>query len=282
MAERDPNVLHHALVEPDPPGGGARRWAFWLHGILGSGANWRTIARRLAADLPDWGHVLVDLRAHGLSPVLAPPHGVAAAAADVVALERTLGVEASAILGHSFGGKVAILAAEARPTALEALVLLDSNPGQRRSDAVGASRVVEALSEIGPTFPSREAFLQAVEARGFSRPLGEWLAMNVRRDGDLFRFRVPLDVVTALLADYFALDRWPAVEEPDPSRVRRVVAVVGERSDAFDAEDRARLEAAAARGSVELHVLERAGHWLHVDDPEGLLAVVRGILSAAR
>jgi hypothetical protein len=50
----------------------------------------------------------------------------------------------------------------------------------------------------------------------------------------------------------------------------------GGRSRVFDEADRQRLFSAAERsgGRLSAHVLERAAHWVHVDDPEGLLALV--------
>ena len=57
--------------------------------------------------------------------------------------------------------------------------------------------------------------------------------------------------------------------------------VLGGRSRAVSTADRARLAAlAAATPRVSVDVLPRAGHWLHVDDPNGLLAVVTGALDA--
>jgi pimeloyl-ACP methyl ester carboxylesterase len=34
------------------------------------------------------------------------------------------------------------------------------------------------------------------------------------------------------------------------------------------------LEELGRTGAIDLHVLPDAGHWLHVDDPEGLLALM--------
>ena len=50
--------LAHALVEP--PAGKPQKWMLFLHGILGSGANWRSFARALVKERPEWGAVLVD------------------------------------------------------------------------------------------------------------------------------------------------------------------------------------------------------------------------------
>jgi len=72
-----------------------------------------------------------------------------------------------------------------------------------------------------------------------------------------------------MLADYSARDLWPVVEQPPGAA--SVHLVIGDRSGAYPAADReraARIAAGSARTTVD--VLP-AGHWVHVDDPDGLL-----------
>ena len=118
-----PARLHYERVgQPN-----ARRWLIMLHGILGSGGNWRTIARALTQRRSEWGVVLVDLRHHGKSDAGEPPHDLRACAGDVLALADELGT-LDAIAGHSFGGKVALAAREyARPGLLQTWVF-DASP----------------------------------------------------------------------------------------------------------------------------------------------------------
>ena len=61
-------------------GAAPSQWMFFLHGIFGSGANWRTFAKRFVEARPSWGAALVDLRMHGASQNCAPPHTIEAAA----------------------------------------------------------------------------------------------------------------------------------------------------------------------------------------------------------
>src|SRR5262245_3630298 len=100
-----------SVVAPDAT---PARFLLFLHGILGSGANWRTFARQVVAARPEWGALLVDLRLHGESVGFPPPHTVEAAAHDIVeALPAVLpaGATAAGVVGHSFGGKVGIVLA---------------------------------------------------------------------------------------------------------------------------------------------------------------------------
>lgn len=270
-------VVAHALVTS--PGVTPERWMLFLHGILGSGANWRGFARRLVAARPRWGAVLVDLRMHGASQGFRPPHTVAAAAEDLLALDGALPVRA--VVGHSFGGKVALEYLARRGDALEQVWILDAMPGARPA-ARGSEvvlNVLELLEAMDPVVPSREAFIAHVQRAGYSQDIAQWLAMNLRPAEGGYVLRVDLRAIRALLEDYFARDLWPVIEERR-SGTAQVHLVIAGRSTVFDPSDRERAvrAAAASGGRVKVHVLPEAGHWVHVDDPEGLLAAMLAAL----
>jgi pimeloyl-ACP methyl ester carboxylesterase len=268
----------HAIVTA--PAAVPSRAMLVLHGMLGSGGNFRSFAKSLAAACPDWAFVLVDLRAHGQSQDAPPPHTLDAAAEDLVRLGKTLAWPVRGVLGHSFGGKVALAYADKRGADLDQLFVLDSTPSVRPEGMtrVEAALVIEMLESLPWPLPSRERFFELLAEKGLARPIIEWLAMNVRRDGDVFRFRIDLSVVRALLADYFQRDLWSVLEAPSVPRQTHVV--IGGRSDTVSEADRARLdELAKLDAKLHVHVLPRAAHWVHVDDPDGLLAIVRGALS---
>jgi esterase len=264
-------MLAHALVTA--PDARPERWVVFLHGILGSGANWRTFARQIVAARPAWGAVLVDLRLHGDSQDAAPPHTVAAAARDVAELVATLPGPAEAVLAHSFGGKVAL--AYARDHAVGRLFVVDSTPGARPDGRGSEStkHIVELLTTLPHDLADRSMFTAWMEERGVSRPIAMWLAMNVRPVPNTTRytFRVDIAGIRALLEDYFAMDLWSVLEHPPADRAMEVDFIVGERSDVVDAADRAR---AAACPRTTVHVIADAGHWVHVDAPDALRAIV--------
>ena len=95
-----------------------------LHGLFGSGRNWRGVAAALAAQ----HRVLcVDLRNHGRSP-WAASMTYAEMAADVRALIRSEGLDRPAVIGHSMGGKVAMTLALESPESVGRLVVVDIAP----------------------------------------------------------------------------------------------------------------------------------------------------------
>jgi pimeloyl-ACP methyl ester carboxylesterase len=271
----DPFLLQHALVTA--PDATPARWMFVLHGILGSGTNLRSLAKRIAAAFPEWGFILPDLRMHGLSQGAPPPHTLTAAADDLVRLGEHLGLPVAGVLGHSFGGKVALAYLDRRGDRLDQAWILDASPSARpRGERAGATAEILAMLRAMPQpLPSRESFLAIAAEHGHSRATAEWLAMNLRRSDDGFRLRLDLDAISALLDAYFATDLWPVLEEG--RLVRELHMVLAERESAVDEADRARL--AALGSKVQTHVLAGARHWVHVDAPDALFALIAGALA---
>jgi pimeloyl-ACP methyl ester carboxylesterase len=244
-----------------------------LHGLLGSAANWRSFARRWVAAAPTWGLVLVDLRMHGESQNAPPPHTLAAAADDLVALIETLGLPIRGVLGHSFGGKVALAYADRAQEELESVWVLDASPSARSTRGSSTETVLELLRGLPSRFASREAFVQHIVAEGQPRGIAEWLAMNLRPIDEGFRFRLDLDAITSLFESFRATDLWHVLEDGRGAHAFHVV--VAGRSDAFDEPDRARLaEIARSGGGVHEHLMPSSGHWVHVDEPDALLELV--------
>lgn len=251
----------------------------WLHGIFGSGQNFRSLARALVAQEPSWGACLVDLRGHGQSPDMDPPHTLDAVAHDVLRLEGRLPGPVEAVLGHSFGGKVALAYMAARAGDLRHAIIVDASPSARADGLATetAGHVLAMLEGIAQPLPSRERFVEIVVGHGYERPIAEWLAMNVRRAEDGFRLRVDLGLIRALLDDYFAGDLWAVVEAP---RATDRWMVLGGRSPLWRSDDRGRLDAlAAADARVHVEVVEGAGHWVHADDPVAFAALVQRVLA---
>jgi esterase len=265
------------------------RWMLFLHGILGSGANWRTFAKHVVAARPEWGAVLVDLRLHGESQQgFPPPHTLAAAAGDVQELITTLEHESASgaapvrgVLGHSFGGKVALELARQRNGDLDQLFIIDSTPSARPDGRGSEStrHIVELLTHLPNEFPDRAAFTAWIEAQGVSRPTAMWLAMNVRPlpQTTRFVFRVDIAGIREMLADYFRVDLWGLLEHPPAEAPMETHLVVGGRSGVVDQADR---EHAKRCPKTTLDVIEEADHWVHVDAPDALLALVLGYLGA--
>lgn len=270
--------LHCEVVLPD--GLGVSRFMYFLHGIFGAGRNWGSVARRLVRDEPGWGAVLVDLREHGSSVGMPPPHTIAAAAEDVGRLVRASGRPATAVLGHSFGGKVALMFARNRPALLEHLWIVDSTPSARSEPAGSAWRMLGVVQHLPSEFPSRQALVDVLQHEGFAAPVAAWMATNLQRDGNHYRWRFHLESLAELLTDFFRVDLWDVVEAPPPGCVVEFIKAVD--SAVIDANDLSRLRRIAASTSqVRVHIVP-GGHWLNADNPEAVIGLIESALSGTR
>lgn len=260
-----------------PPG---ERTLFLLHGILGNRNNWRTFARRLVAALPGWTVVTLDHRHHGDSAGAPPPDTVAACADDLAALAGSLGVRPRVTIGHSFGGKVVLSHAARHPEGLAQVWVLDAPPGAgtRGGEDHEVVRVLRALRDVPMPVARRDDIVTALRARGLSQPLALWMTTNLGpAEGGGYTFRFDLDGCERLLLDYFTVDGWPVLEAP---RARPHIELVrAARSDRWDEATLARFDVLPAGVPTRLHTLPDAGHWLHADNPTGLLTMLVSGLS---
>lgn len=251
-----------------------------LHGIYGRGANWRSFARKLCERMPSWGLLLTDLRMHGQSLSAPPPHHLQACAEDVLALvdqQAQAGRVVAAVLGHSFGGKVALEMRRIRPST-PVLWVVDSSPSSQPGAMDDKDNTVVAvlgmLRALPDWFSSREAFVSAVQGQGFERSLALWLAMNLEREEQGYRNALQPAAIGALLSSYFDRDLWPVVEAGgNPIHVVRA-----SRGSALTDSDERRLQALSRQGPVWVHSVQ-GGHWLHVDALDALVRLVADGLS---
>ena len=95
-----------------------------LHGMLGSSRNWQTVGRDLAARRRTFA---LDLRNHGESPH-ADVMTYDSMAADVLAWLDARAIEAADFIGHSMGGKVAMVLACRHPERVHRLIVVDIAP----------------------------------------------------------------------------------------------------------------------------------------------------------
>ncbi|HKJ91785.1 MAG TPA: alpha/beta hydrolase [Longimicrobiales bacterium] len=259
-----------------PGAGEPSRWILMLHGIYGAGRNWGQVARRLTRRRRDWSALLVDLRQHGDSQGFPPPHTIAAAADDLADLVRVTGVRAAAVLGHSFGGKVALRYAQDAPQDLAQVWVVDSTPEARPPEG-SAWNMLGALRGVPNDYASRGDAVEALVGVGIKRPVAQWMVTNLEwRDGR-YRWRIDFDDMEALLRDFFDTDLWAVVEDP-PAGVD--LHFVRATKSSVMAQCAARIRAAAERTRVRLHDVE-GGHWLNADNPDALIDLLARHLPGA-
>jgi lipase len=140
--------------------GTGKRVAVAVHGITASAMSWQAVARHMP---PDWTLAAPDLRGRGHSNELPGPYGLERHARDVAAVLRHFGGR-PVLAGHSMGAYVALLARDLQPGLVRRLVLVDGGlplpvPEGADLDATFEASLGPAITRLGQTFPSTEAYL---------------------------------------------------------------------------------------------------------------------------
>jgi esterase len=268
-------LLHHRRVVA--PGSAPGSWLLVLHGIFGRGRNWSTIASGLVAARPDFGVELVDLRLHGSSQDFSPPHDLASSARDVRALiDADPARKVVALLGHSFGGKVALQLSLDPPASLRQTWIVDASPSVDAPEG-DTWKVIRIVRSLPQRFATRDEAVRGLQGGGIDESTARWMPTNlVAADGG-YRWAFDLEGIESLLRDYFARDLWAAVEA---HRVPEIHYVKALQSLALSPADDARLDRAAAADPAVHFVRRKGGHWLHAEDPAGVISLLRDHLPA--
>jgi len=160
-----------------------------LHGLFGSGRNWSSFAKHFSATR----RVLtVDLRNHGSSP-WDDDMTYPAMADDILELIAVEGLDKPVLLGHSMGGKVAMMAALLQPDLLAGLILVDIAPVTYSHSHAGLVAMMQALDIAGYTRRSEAdtdlaKSIDDVTLRGF-------LLHNLLFEENVPRWQINLDVI---------------------------------------------------------------------------------------
>lgn len=261
-------------------GSAGPRIAF-LHGLFGQGRNWMQIAKALSGpDGTDARCLLIDLPDHGRSPW--SERFSYRAYAD--AIGRTLadwsGGEAVTLVGHSLGGKVAMLSALVHPDRIGKLAVVDIAPKSYGSlahfDGYIAGMRMLPLDDIA-TRADADAMFAEVEP---DESIRAFLLQNLRRAGAGWRWQVNLDLIAADAArgERSRIADWPVAAGDFPAYEGRVVWIAGGESRYIKPEDSAPMRTLFPQ--VRKVTVKGAGHWVHTDAPEVVIETLGRLLRA--
>jgi pimeloyl-ACP methyl ester carboxylesterase len=247
-----------------------------LHGQPGSPADWVRVAGRLpaqfhaiAADRPGYG---ASQRAAG---------GFAANARAALDDLDARGIERAVLVGHSYGGGVALSAASLAPDRVEAVILLASvGPGcvngwDRLLAAPGAGPLCALMAWRLTPWIARARLRWAASRQGGPPGPGEYVNWQVwsqagRDRGPLWR--------TFLLEQRALLQELPELEQAVPS-VQPPVLLLADPRDPLIPVDTARA-LAEALPDARLQLIEGAGHHLPRRVPEAVADAIVTFIAA--
>ncbi|NDA14210.1 MAG: alpha/beta fold hydrolase [Gammaproteobacteria bacterium] len=237
-----------------------------LHGLFGSGVNWRGIAQTLATH---WQVFLLDLPNHGQSPWI-EDMSYPSMAALICEWMTSQGIEKSALIGHSMGGKVGMTLALTDSGIVDSIVVVDIAPVNYPHSHSG---LVEAMLQIPlDRVQSRKDADRLLQREVADLALRQFLLQNLRAEADGLRWRINLPVIQRQMD---TLTGFPAL----PSRFDGpALFLYGLNSDYVKNEG---IEKAKAYfPSAEFQGVAGAGHWLHAEQPEQAVSAIRQFLTS--
>jgi pimeloyl-ACP methyl ester carboxylesterase len=243
----------------------------FCHGLFGQGRNFTAIGKQLAER-----HrvTLVDMPDHGQSPwserfdylTMADQVAVLLSADDPVAL-----------VGHSMGGKTAMLVALRHPELVERLVVVDVSPVpyDHADEFEGYLRAMRAIDL--DTLATRGQADEALRAAVPNPTVRGFLLQSLRREDDGWRWYLHLDL---LLRDLDAITGWPEDALAGTPPYDGPVLWVDGAESAYvhpgyvEAMDRwfPRNRRVTVKG---------AGHWVHSERPEVFAEALRRFVEPA-
>ncbi|MDN5568614.1 MAG: alpha/beta fold hydrolase [Paracoccus sp. (in: a-proteobacteria)] len=244
--------LHHDISGPEDglP-------VLLVHGLYGQGRNLGAQARRLAENRRV---ITVDLRNHGDSPHDADA-SYAALAGDLAQMIDGLGGRVD-LVGHSMGGKAAMMLALTHPQMVRRLAILDIAPIAYDHDQ---TRFVDAMQGLDLSQVTRRSQADARLADAV-RDAGTraFLLQNLDLKADPKAWRLNLD---ALRQGMPQIVGWPG-DVPADSFGGKVMALRGALSDYVTQAGEDALRHYFPQ--VRIVTLKNASHWLHADAPEAV------------
>lgn len=243
-----------------------------LHGFMGTLADWDEVIADLSRD---YRCVAVDLPGHGRTPWELSEAGdtFGELNATLLNLLDSLGLPSASFLGYSMGGRLALQFAYAYPDRVRSLVLESASPGLRteveketrsaHDDAWG--RMLETLDYWD--------FLRA----WYDQPVFQSLTCRTPLLDELIKRRLsndPAQLVQALRG--FSTGRYPSMWEGLSSLDMPVLLIAGK-------EDGKYVELAQEMTDLlphgEQHVVENAGHIVHLESPVEFISITRDFLA---
>jgi len=225
-----------------------------IHGLFGSSRNWQALSKLFARH---FRVITVDLRNHGDS-FHAPEMSYALMADDVLGLMDHLAIDSAHILGHSMGGKLAMKLTQLKPGRVNKLVVADIAPvaySHSYDDIIGPVRAMD-LSVVS----SRKQADNHPEKDIPDQRVRQFILQSLTvQDGKLY-WKLNWESIqnnVAAIIGYENIADW-RIENPTQF-------IRGGASPYVTAQSWALIQQHFL--NAELVTLDKAGHWLHAEQP---------------
>lgn len=230
-----------------------------VHGLFGSSRNWTTIAKKLAATHKVYA---VDLRNHGASP-WSSRMTLNAMAADLSRFISEHHLDAPIVIGHSLGGKAAMVLALTHAKMVGRLVVADIAPVTYPPTL---KPYIEAMAAIDLSAVTRRSEVDGLLKSTISDPgIRAFLLQNLEAMPSGLVWKLNLQALGKGMADYSTFPAEAAGRRFDGP----CIFISGALSNYVKKSDHAHIRHFFPH--VQFCEIQGAGHWLHAEKPQAFL-----------
>lgn len=242
-----------------------------LHGLFGSGENWRSQAKKLSTDFTVHS---MDARNHGDSPHTSAI-SYSEMAADVVATCAQAGIQSTHLLGHSMGGKTAMQLALLHPDLIKKLIIVDIGP---RKYPHHHEHILTGMAKVeSATINSRRQADTILAEYVDNAAIRSFLLKNLTRsENGTYQLQINLDAISRHYDNIAAAVTTAATGNDFPNPV---LFIKGANSDYLRSSDRESVLALFPQAQVK--TIAGAGHWPHSEKPDVVYKVISDFLTSA-
>ncbi|XP_007518021.1 protein ABHD11 isoform X2 [Erinaceus europaeus] len=245
----------------------------FLHGLFGCKNNFNSIAKSLA-QRTGRRVLTVDARNHGDSPH-SPDMSYEAMSQDLQDLLPHLDLGPCVLIGHSMGGKTAMLLALQRPELVERLIAVDISPKETTtvSDFPHYMAAMKAIHIPDEVPRSRARKLAEDQLRPVIQDVSvrQFLLTNLVEVDGHFLWRVNLEAL-AQHVDKIMTFPWRRESYPGPT-----LFLLGGNSGFVPPSHHPEIRRLFPR--AQMQTVPNAGHWVHADCPQDFMAAIQGFLA---
>jgi pimeloyl-ACP methyl ester carboxylesterase len=244
---------------------GAGKPVVILHGLFGSARNWQAIAKRLAGE-----HCVytLDLRNHGASP-WADSMTYREMAEDVRAFIEQQQLAPLTLIGHSMGGKVAMVLALEHASLVQRLVIVDIAPVTYEHSFLPYVQAMQDLNLTG--LERRDDADTALGQRISDTDIRMFLLQNLVFRERHFDWRINLAALAKGSGELTAFPDMGHQNYDGPA-----LFVHGGDSTYLQPQHRPVIERRFPRARIV--AVRNAGHWVHVDQPVRFIELLEGFI----
>ena len=238
-----------------------------LHGLFGSSRNWQSVAKTLSENFQI---ITPDLRNHGQS-FHAESMSYTEMAEDVLELIKINSLDNVSLIGHSMGGKVAMINALLHSHVIDKLAVLDIAPVsyEHRYGKLFQAMQNLPLDQIKNRNEAEEILNDQIN----DLFLTQFLLQNMVRAEDGFKWRINLP---AIQSNIESISSFPDMGN-DKQYDKPALFLGGKNSHFVQPEYHDEIKKHFPNAEIEL--IENTGHLLHIEQPEVVVERIRQFIN---